>query len=94
MKASSARQLNVRSDRAYRLAHAIARHKKLTTQQVVEQALETLAKAEGVEDADDAAMRAAEYERLLALAREYRKYLKPDSKADHDDMYDEDGLPI
>lgn len=93
MKASSARQLNVRSDRAYRLAHAIARHKKLTTQQVVEQALETLAKAEGVETADDAAMREAEYQRLLALAREYRKYWRPGEDEGHDYLYDEYGLP-
>jgi hypothetical protein len=36
----------------------------------------------------------AEYEALMALAKEAAKHKRPGATSDHSDMYDEKGLPI
>jgi antitoxin VapB len=87
------KQLNVRSDEAYRLAHRIAEDTGRPLAEVVVTALrkhgESLPKREGLTPAQR-----AEAEALMALARRTAKHKKPGATSDHSDMYDENGLPI
>jgi hypothetical protein len=87
------KQLNVRSDEAYRLAHAIARETGRPIADVVVTALrkhgETLPKREGLTPTQR-----AEAEALMAIARRAARHKKPGATSDHSDMYDESGLPI
>ena len=87
------KQLNVRSDEAYRLAHAIARETGRPIADVVVTALrkhgESLPKREGL-----TLVQREEAEALMAIARRAAKHKKPGATSDHSDMYDENGLPI
>ncbi|MEX0644153.1 MAG: type II toxin-antitoxin system VapB family antitoxin [Parvularculaceae bacterium] len=87
------KQLNVRSDEAYRLAHAIARETGRPLADVVVTALrkhgESLPKRENMTPAQRAT-----YDGLMALARETARRKKPGATSDHGDLYDEFGLPI
>jgi hypothetical protein len=87
------KQLNVRSDEAYRLAHTIARETGRSLADVVVTALrkhgDSLPKRE-----DLTPSQRAEYEALMALARRTAKHKKPGATSDHSDLYDENGLPI
>jgi hypothetical protein len=86
------RQLSVRSEEAYRLAHAIAEETDKPVVQVVVDALReygaNLPRREGMTPAQR-----AERDALRALAREASKHKLPDATSDHSDMYDENGLP-
>jgi hypothetical protein len=87
------RQLNVRSDEAYRLAHVIAEETGAPIADIVAKALRDYAaklpKREGMTPAQRAT-----YESLRDLARETARHKKPGATSDHSDMYDEFGLPI
>jgi hypothetical protein len=87
------KQLSVRSDEAYRLAHAIADE---TDQPVVQVVLSAL-REYGAKLPERNGMTPAQretYEALRALSRESAKHKKPGATSDHSDMYDEFGLPI
>ena len=86
------KQLSVRSDEAYRLAHAIA---ETTNQPVVKAVVAALRdygarlpRREGMTPAQR-----ADRDALRALAREASKHKLPGATSDHSDMYDEFGLP-
>lgn len=90
-----ARQLNVRSDRAYEAANRLSRRLGVSTTEVVERALETL---------DRKTYRAPTYAELndeerawvdgvMKKARAIRDALPDGVTSDHSDMYDENGLP-
>jgi hypothetical protein len=94
-KASTTKkQLNVRSDVAYHLAHSLARKERVSTQRIVEEALQAYADREKqLEDGLTVEQRAMR-EHLRSLGREFAKRWKDGEGSDHSDMYDEDGLPI
>ena len=87
------KQLNVRSDEAFRLAHSIAEETNAQVADVVVTALREygarLPKREGMTPTQRAT-----YEALRELSRETAKRKKPGATSDHSDMYDEFGLPI
>ena len=89
-----ARQLNVRSDHAYELAHQLARRLGLSVTQVVEKALHDYKiDMPAIAEAMTAKQRAV-YESLRAASIETAKRKIPGATSDHSDLYDEDGLPI
>lgn len=90
-----ARQLNVRSDRAYEAANRLSRRLGVSTTEVVERALETLDRKtyRPTTYAELNDEERADVDRILAMAREVRKTLPPGVTSDHSDMYDENGLP-
>jgi antitoxin VapB len=87
------KQLNIRNDEVYRLAHTIAEETGQPISQIVETALRDYASKLPCRDGMTPAQRAT-YETLRALARETAKHKKPGATSDHSDMYDEFGLPI
>ena len=86
------KQLSVRSEEAYRLAHIIADELGKPLVQVVEEALRHYGSKLPPRDGMTPAQR-ADYEALRALAREAAKHKLPGATSDHSDMYDEFGLP-
>jgi hypothetical protein len=89
------KQLSIRSDEAYALAHRIARHQKRSVTAVVLDALRQKEAAAGVEpDMFSEEAVAARLKRLQAVVSATRENLKPDAGDDHADMYDENGLPV
>jgi hypothetical protein len=86
------KQLSVRSDEAYRLAHTIAAETNQPVVQVIVDALRSyggrLPEREGLTPAQR-----ADRDALLALAREAAAHKLPGATSDHSDMYDEFGLP-
>ena len=86
------RQLNIRSDEAYRLAHEIADCLGRPVGEAVLIALREYGSRLPKVD-DMTPTQRAEYEALRALARETAKHKKPGATSDHSDMYDEFGLP-
>jgi hypothetical protein len=87
-----AKQLSIRSDEAYRLAHVIAEEIGKPLVQIVEEALRDygskLPKRDGMTP-----VQRADFEALRALSREAAKHKLPGATSDHSDMYDEFGLP-
>ncbi len=87
------KQLNVRSDEAYRLAHTIAKETGRPLADVIVTALrkhgDSLPKRDGMTPSQRTT-----YEALMALARETARRKKPGATSDHSDLYDENGLPI
>jgi hypothetical protein len=87
-----AKQLSVRSDEAYRLAHTIAAETNQPVVQVIVDALRSYGAS--LHDRDDMTpAQRATYEALMVLSREAAKHKLPGATSDHDDMYDEYGLP-
>lgn len=92
--ASMPRQLNIRSDEAYRIAKSLAQRYRTTTTRIIEQALTELErKAPAVETVGLTPEQKASYDSLKALAREAGKHKLPGATSDHSDLYDEHGLP-
>lgn len=86
------RQLNIRNDEVYRLAHRLA----ADLGKPVAEAMLTLLRAQYSElpkVADLTPSQRATYERLQALSREAAKHGLPGATSDHSDMYDDFGLP-
>jgi hypothetical protein len=95
MKATSPRkQLNIRSDEAYFLAHALAERSNVSTQDVVLNALKSYAEKWPGNPGEETAVRSAEFQRLMEISRRARKKWKYGEGSDHADMYDEHGLPL
>lgn len=85
------RELTIESDEAYDLAHDLAHRLDVTPAQAVKLALReyrsTLAPIPAAED------KAEFIARVLALAAKARAQLGDRATSDHDDLYDDDGLP-
>ena len=88
------RQLNVRSDDAYRIAHDIAQRLHITATQVVERALRAYGSSMQCSADGMTPTQRAEYAALTELARKAAQHKRPGATSDHSDMYDEYGLPI
>lgn len=86
------KQLNIRSDEAYRLAHIISEETDQPVVQVIVAALRDYG-AKLPKRARMTPAQRAEAEALRALARESAKHKLPGATSDHSDMYDEFGLP-
>jgi hypothetical protein len=87
------RQLNIRDDDAYRLAHTIADQTGCSVTEVVRAALRQYGEKLPKVDEMTPAQRAT-YLALRELSRETARRKKPGATSDHSDMYDEFGLPI
>lgn len=85
------RQLNIRSDEAYQLAHRVAKESGKSVTEVVTQALRQV---HGPLSREVSPEEAAEtYRILMELAHQGGRRKKPHVTSDHTDMYDEYGLP-
>lgn len=87
------RQLNVRSDEAYRLARDIAERLDVTTTEAVVRALREYGTRISPSLDGMTPTQRAEYEALMALAHNAARHKKPGATSDHGDLYDEFGLP-
>ena len=86
------RQLNIRNDEVYQRAHKIAARMGKPVAEAVLTALRAYdARVPTVDELTPT--QRAEYEALRALARETARRKFPGATSDHDDMYDEFGLP-
>jgi hypothetical protein len=86
------RQLNIRNDEVYRLAHEVA----ADMGKPVTEAMLTLLRAykPRVPTIDEMTPEQRKtYEHLRALSREAARHKLPGATSDHGDMYDEYGLP-
>ena len=88
------KQLNIRSDEAYRLAHEIADRRKVPVAEVVLQALRREA-APKVPDLEELTpSQRADYDALKDASREFQSSFIPGGRLlTDDDLYDENGLP-
>jgi hypothetical protein len=86
------KQLSIRSDEAYSLAHMIAEETGQPVVQVILTALRDYGSKLPERDGMTPTQRAAA-EALRALSREASKRKRPGATSDHSDMYDEFGLP-
>jgi hypothetical protein len=90
------KQLNIRSDEAYDIAHALARRDNRSVTEIVETALRAMRdRSEAQEDilSPDAILK--RYEKLRRLRARIAASRLPDGSdpSDHSDLYDEHGLP-
>jgi hypothetical protein len=86
------RQLNIRNDEVYRLAHEVA----ADMGKPVTEAMLTLLRAYKPETPavdEHTAEQRAWLEEIRALAMEASRYAPPGMTSDHSDLYDEYGLP-
>jgi hypothetical protein len=87
------RQLNIRSNEAYRIAHRLAKQRKQTVTQVVTEALR-MREGQLTTTSEVPPEEAAEtYRILMELSERASRAAKPGSTSDLSDLYDEDGLP-
>ena len=89
-----ARQLNVRNDEAYHLAHTLAQNENMTAQEIVLRALRDYSRKLDAQHEEMPAEKQAFVRQLTALGKKYRGKWKYGEMSDHSDMYDEYGLPI
>ena len=88
------RQLNVRSDEAVERAARLGRQLGKTTTEVVVEALRSYEASTLPRDEHGRTPeQRRRFEALQALSEEAARHLIPGSPADHDWLYDEDGLP-
>jgi hypothetical protein len=88
-----ARQLNIRSDEAYELAHRLAERRGETVTAVVTDALRK-AEGQGADDREVDPRQAAQTLRILMeFSERSAKAARPGATSDHSDFYDERGLP-
>ncbi|MGB7099375.1 MAG: type II toxin-antitoxin system VapB family antitoxin [Xanthobacteraceae bacterium] len=87
------RQLNVRSDEAYRIAHDIADRLNISTTEVVVKALHDYGARVAPSVEGMTPTQRSEYKALMSLARRTGKAKKPGATSDHRDLYDDFGLP-
>ncbi len=87
------RQLNIRSDEAYKIAHRLATQRRQTVTQVVTEALR-VREGQMTKIPEVLPEEAAETFRILMeLSERASRAAKPGSISDLSDLYDEDGLP-
>jgi len=87
------RQLNVRSDEAFRIAHDIADRLNVSTTEVVIKALRDYGARVAPSVEGMTPTQQSEYKALMSLAKRTAKAKKPGAKSDHGDLYDDFGLP-
>jgi hypothetical protein len=87
------RQLNVRSDEAYRIAHDIADRLKVSATEVVVKALRDYGARVAPSIEGMTPTQHSDYKALMRLARLTAKAKKPGATSDHGDLYDDFGLP-
>ena len=88
-----ARQLNIRSDEAYRIAHRLAKRRGLTVTEVVTEALRH-EQGESHAAPEVSPEQAAETVRILMdMSERSARAALPGATSDHSDFYDEHGLP-
>ncbi len=88
------KQLNIRSDAAYEMAHALAREQNRSIEEVVEKALRAYGSPPAADDdlfAPEAVHR--RYQELRELSARTAARKLPGATSDHSDLYDEQGLP-
>lgn len=88
------RQLNIRSDEAYERASSLARRLGHTTTEIVVEALRRYASE--VEPRNERGLTVEQQEKfdyLQALSEEVSRHKLPGATSNHDDLYDEYGLP-
>ena len=88
-----AKQLNIRNDEAFHLAHAIADQTGKPITEIVATALKTYAATLPSREGMTPEQRAT-VDWLRDLSRRTSRRKKPGVSSDHTDMYDEFGLPI
>jgi hypothetical protein len=95
MKASSQKQLNIRSEKAYEAAQRLSKRLGVSATRVVEDALLEYEARKIVPSTRVTAEEAGAFrETLLRTAREGRDARKDRRPLDDRDLYGEDGLPI
>ena len=87
------RQLNIRSDEAYRIAHDIADRLSVSTTEAVVKALRDYGSRVAPAVEGMTPTQRSEYEALMRLARKTACAKKPGATSEHGDLYDEFGLP-
>ncbi|MGH6853038.1 MAG: type II toxin-antitoxin system VapB family antitoxin [Methylocella sp.] len=87
------RQLNIRSDEAYRIAHEVAKRLKLSATEVVVKALRDYGARIAPSIQGMTPTQRADYDALMKLARQTARAKKPRATSDHGDLYDGFGLP-
>jgi hypothetical protein len=87
------RQLNIRSDEAYRIAHDIAGRLNVSTTEVVVKALRDYGARVAPSIEGMTPTQRSEYRALMSLARRTAKAKKPGATSDHRHLYDDFGLP-
>ncbi len=89
-----ARQLNIRSDEAYKIAHRLAKKRGQTVTEVVTDALRRQQDETTTPTPEVSPEQAAETMRILMeLSERSAKAAKPGATSDHSYLYDEHGLP-
>jgi hypothetical protein len=88
-----ARQLNIRSDEAYRLARRLAKKRGQTVTEVVTDALR--AQDAPAKPKREVPRKQAEetFRRLMELSERTARAAQPGASSDHSYLYDEHGLP-
>jgi hypothetical protein len=87
------RQLNIRSDEAHERATRLARRTGRTATEVVVDALRSYEQASGGERHGLSPDQQREHEEFMALVRGLQKHVLPGATSNHDDLYDDHGLP-
>jgi len=87
------RQLNIRSDEAYRIAHDIADRLNVSATEVVVKALRDYGARVAPAVEGMTPTQRSEYEALMRLARKTARSKKAGVTSEHGDLYDEFGLP-
>ena len=87
------RQLNIRSDEAYRIAHRLAKMHGQTVTEVVTDALRRQHDTTKPEPEVSPEQAAETIRILLELSERSAKSAMPGSSSDHSYLYDEHGLP-
>jgi hypothetical protein len=88
------RQLNIRSDEAYEIAHRAAKQSGKTVTEVVTNALRQQHGAATPVREVPSEVASETFRVLKELSREGARLKRPGATSDHSDMYDEYGLPI
>ncbi|WP_430910456.1 type II toxin-antitoxin system VapB family antitoxin [Methylobacterium sp. sgz302541] len=87
------KQLNVRNDEAYALAHEIAGRLGEPVSETVLRALRELGQRMPSDKGLNPTQK-ADLDAIRALVREAQKHRVPGVGSDHGHLYDEDGLPV
>jgi hypothetical protein len=86
-----AKQLNIRSDEAYEIAHALAREMNTTVTHVLETALREFQKKCAADELTPEQM--AFLTDVVRLSERSAAAARPGATSDHRDFYDDKGLP-
>ena len=88
------RQLNIRSDEAYQIAHDIADRLNITATDVIVRALRAYGSSMTLSRDGMTPTRRCRVRQLCTeIARKASRHKRPGATSDHSDMYDEYGLP-